>query len=140
MVKQAGFTLIELVAVIVITGILSVTVFVRFSGSDFDLQAAKSDVLAALVLARETAMSRTDGSAAVQVVATASGIDVQVNNNSIRSLAQAYPLSFSQGIQISSGTGVLSFNSLGETTAHSITLSQGGTTETITISGVGYAY
>ena len=137
---SSGFTLIELIAVMIITGILAVTVSVRFSATDIDLQSAKSDVLAALVFSRQTAMARSDGNTNVVLVLTANTIDVQINSNSASSLSQAYPLTLPTSVSISNGVGSLAFNTLGETNSHTIVLSQGGLSETINVSGVGYAY
>ncbi len=138
--KQSGFSLIELMAVMVITGILSATAFVKFSPSDIDLQTAKSDLLAALVYARETAMARSDGLSNISVVLSSSSIDVRINNASVDSVSQQYPLSLKSSVSITGGTGTLSFNRLGETSEHSITLTQGASSDVVTISGVGYAY
>ena len=137
---QMGFTLLELIAVLIITGILAVSASVRFTTSDVDLQNAKSDLLAALIFARETAMARSDGSASIVVTTTSNSVDVRLNNSSISSTYEAYPLNLPSGVSISNGTGSLSFSALGEANAHSFTLTQGGFTETITVSGVGYAY
>jgi prepilin-type N-terminal cleavage/methylation domain-containing protein len=139
-VRQSGFTLIELIAVIIIVGILAATVSIRFSPSDINLQAAKSDVLAALVFARETAMARSDGGSLVRFISTENTIDVQVNNASIASGHQIYPVTLKESVSITSGVGILDFNRLGETEVHSLVLSEGVLTSTITISGVGYAY
>ncbi len=138
--RQTGFTLIELIAVMVITGILAVTASVRFTPTDIDLQTAKSDVIAALVFARETAMARTDGNSSVQFFATANSVDVQVNNVSIANGHESYPLTLKGTVSITSGTGTLSFNTLGETDSHTLGLTQGEFSSIITISGVGYAY
>lgn len=137
---QTGFTLLELIAVLVITGILAVSVSLRFSATDVDLQAAKSDLLAALIFAREIAMARSDGSANVVVVTTSNSIDVQVNGVSISSSYQSYPLSLPSNVSLSSGIGSLAFNRLGEAAEHLFTLTQGSFSESITVSGVGYAY
>ncbi len=139
-IQQTGFTLVELLAVMIIVGILAATVSVRFSPSDIDLQAAKSDVLAALIFARETAMARTDGNSSIQFIATSTTVDVRINNTSISSGHETYPLTLKDGVTISAGAGTVSFNTLGETASHSFTLEQDAFSSTVTISGVGYAY
>jgi prepilin-type N-terminal cleavage/methylation domain-containing protein len=138
--RQSAFTLIELVSVLVIVGILATTVLLRSNPSDIVLQSAKSDVFAALVFARETAMARSDGSAAITLTTTENTVDVRVNNVSLNNINQVYPLTFPSGIRITSANQLLEFNSLGETIEQIITLSDGERSLLITISGVGYAY
>jgi prepilin-type N-terminal cleavage/methylation domain-containing protein len=138
--SQAGFSLVELIAVMIIVGVLATTASVKFSPSDIDLQAAKADVLAALIFSREIAMARSDGSSAVTFITTSSSIDVRVNNASIASASHSYPVTLKDSVTITAGVGTLSFNRLGESNPHSLTLSQDGFTDAITISGVGYAY
>lgn len=137
---SAGFTLIELIAVMIITGILAITVSVRFSDTDVDLQAAKSDLLAALIFSRQTAMARSDGNSNVILILTNNSIDVRLNGSSINSLSHQYPLNLPSSISISSGTGSMSFNTLGETDSHTIVISQGALSASVNVSGVGYAY
>ena len=138
--KQSGFTLVEMIAVMMITSILAVTLSVRFSATDIDLQSAKSDVLAALIFARETAMARSDGNSAITVVIATNSIDVQVNGESFSSPFQSYPLTFPPAITVDNGIGILSFSTIGETETYSIHLVQDEFLEIINVSGVGYAY
>ncbi len=138
--SQRGFTLIELVSVMVIVGVIAVTVSIRLTPSDFYLQSAKADILSAIMTARETAMSRTDGNSSITLIATNTAIDVRVNGVSINTLAETYPLTLNTNVRLSTGVGTLTFNTLGETASHSFTLEQGDFSESITISGVGYAY
>jgi MSHA pilin protein MshC len=137
---QAGFTLVELITVMIITGVLATTASVKFSPSDIDIQSTKADVMAALIFARETAMARSDGSTTVTLTATSTTVDVRVNNVSVVGSPTSYPITFASNVTLSAGVGTLSFNTLGETSRHAFTLSQGSFTESITVSGVGYAY
>ena len=139
-ILQSGFTLVELIAVMIITGVLATTASVKFSPTDIDIQAAKADVLGALVFARETAMARSDGSSIITFIATSSTIDVRANNVSIVGSTLSYPITLKSNVSLSAGVGTLTFNSLGETSSHAFVLSQGNFTESVTVSGVGYAY
>lgn len=55
---MAGFTLVELVVVIIITGIVAVTALPRITGNTLEDAAFKEEVKAAIEYARKTAISR----------------------------------------------------------------------------------
>ena len=142
---QSAFTLIELIAVLVIVGILSATILIRITPGDANIQAAKNDVLAGLIFARETAMARSDGASVVTFIATETSIDVQVNDTSIRNINQSYPLTLSDDVTITSidpisGEQQLQFTHFGETIEQTILLEDEDLSLTISVSGVGYAY
>jgi MSHA pilin protein MshC len=142
--SQAAFTLIELIAVLVIMGILATTVLIRVTPGDGNLQAAKNDVLAGLVFARETAMARSDGESSVTFAitntTTETTIDVQVNDASINNINQSYPLILSGDVIITSTVSQILFTNLGETAEQAIVLEDDDRSLTINVSGVGYAY
>ena len=142
---QSAFTLIELIAVLVIVGILSATILIRITPGDANIQAAKNDVLAGLIFARETAMARSDGSSVVKLIATVNSIDVQINDTSIRNINQHYPLVLPGNVTITSvepvsGEQQLQFTHLGETVEQTIVLEDEDLSLTIIVSGVGYAH
>lgn len=59
--KQAGFTIIELVTVIILLGILAVSVLPKFFGSsDYEVYTYRTQMIAALRLTQQRAMHQTD--------------------------------------------------------------------------------
>lgn len=57
--RQRGFTLVELVAVLVLMGVLAVVAFGRFNPADFQLREARGELLSALRHAQELSLSHT---------------------------------------------------------------------------------
>lgn len=139
---KKGFTLIELIAVIIIIGVLSVSLYSRFgSATAAGVQASRDDIIAALFYAQQTAMARSG------VVLTVAGNSVNVteNGNPLRVHSGAYPLALASGVTVTSLSTPLTFtyNKLGKITTSvpaSITLSRGGVSATITVEASGYAH
>lgn len=127
---QSGFTIIELVAVIVIVGVLAVgaSSFSQNSGLQ-QLYANKRDVQMALQNAQHLAMAKAGPGRLIEFVSLGTSIDVRDSGNSVVVGAIQYPLALSQGHQLSAAT--LSFNKLGQTQA--TTLSLQGSAETISL-------
>ena len=142
--QQKGFSLIELVAVMVIVSIISVTAIVRVMPSSlFELQAARDQVLAALFHAQQKALYTPH---AVRVILLGGAVDVRMDTNddgifpvseSIRVGAVQYPLTLVNGVQVSSHT--LNYSSLGEAPATEVTVSKGGESVEVVISASGFA-
>lgn len=134
--KEKGFSLIELIAVMVILSVVSITVTARFSdGKVASVQAGRDDVIAALFFAQQTSMARNN----IQVVVSATSVSVTENGIAISLNQDAYPLNFPANVTATAATFI--YDKLGRvSSAGSITLSLDGTSAVITVDGSGYAY
>lgn len=71
--KQKGFTLIELIMVIILLGVLSAFAMSRFSsGQSYSSVIVKNQLLAALRLSQQTALSRSSSGVSVVLTLTSS--------------------------------------------------------------------
>ena len=133
---EQGFTLIELIAVIILISIMSVTLFSRLgSVNSANIQAGRDDLIAALFFAQQTAMARNN----IQLIITVNTVSVTENGIPIKVHAQGYPLAFPSGVTTTPVT--LSYDKLGRTTATTISLSAtGGLSASITLEASGYAH
>jgi MSHA pilin protein MshC len=134
---QRGFTLIELIAVMVIVGVMSVSLSSRLgSMNSTKIQAGRDDLIAALFFAQQTAMARSG----IQLIVTTNAVSVTENGTPIIVHSQAYPLSFSSGVTATTPL-VFTYDKLGRTTAAVITLAgTGGFGATVTVEASGYAH
>lgn len=83
--NHRGFTLIELVSIIVILGIISVTVAPRFMGrSGFAELALRDEIIAAFRFAQQRAMYDQSGNC-YRVVINSSGLQIERNSTTINS-------------------------------------------------------
>ncbi|RZA08159.1 MAG: prepilin-type N-terminal cleavage/methylation domain-containing protein [Moraxellaceae bacterium] len=141
---RQGFTLIELIAVLVVLGVVSVAVAGRFMSPDvYALQAARDRTLLCIQGAQQLSMSQLSS---VRVLLSGTTLDVRkdANNDGVFASGESvvigavtYPTSLTQGVSISAST--LNFNRLGETTATTITLTQQTRTLNIAVSATGFA-
>ena len=137
--SERGFTLIELITVMILISIISVSLFSRLgSVSSANLQAGRDDLIAALFFAQQTAMARNN----IQLIITASSVSVTENGTPIKVHAQGYPLNFPSGVTATPLT--LTYDRLGRTgsaAANTIVLSAtGGLSASITLEASGYAH
>ncbi|MGV8836050.1 pilus assembly FimT family protein [Cellvibrio sp.] len=134
-----GFTLIELVTVMILVGILSITLFTRLgSAGTAAIQSGRDDLIAALFFAQQQAMMRSN----ISLVLTANSVSVNENNNPIAVSNDFYPLTMPAGVSLPALT--LNYDKLGRTTATQIVLTgsgnSSGVTATIQVDASGYAY
>lgn len=137
--KESGYTLIELVAVMILLGIVSVTLFFR-AGSlgTAPVQAGRDDVIAALFFAQQQAMMRPN----ISLVLTENSVSVNENGNPIQVSSDYYPLAMPKGVVLPNL--ILSYDKLGRTTAREIIVTgagnSSGVSATIQVDASGYAY
>lgn len=143
--NSSGFSLIELVAVMVIVSVLATVAVVRIMPSAVhEIQAAKDQLASALAYAQQRALYTPY---TVRVILSGNQIDIRedINNDSsyseserIRHGAVQYPLSLVNQVQVSSH--VLDYDTLGEIAAPTtVTLSKGSRSVSLAISLSGYA-
>jgi len=136
--RSHGFSLIELITVLVIVAVLSFAVLPRLRISDSSLLTSRDKVVAALAHAQQIAMARDSVSNPITFVITSSSVDVRENGSSVDLPGVDYPLLFANGVTATSGTGTLNYDKLGRTTATVISLNNAQVT--ITVEGSGYAH
>lgn len=146
MKQTRGFSLVELITVMLLLGIVSVVLFSRINpASTAAVQAGRDDIIAALFFAQQTAMMRSSGGN-IRVEFTGTSVSVTENGSPIAVNANYYPLSLPQGVgvQTSVAGNVFQFDKLGRTSAGTITLTgsgnSAGTSAVIQVEASGYAY
>lgn len=137
--KEYGFTLIELIAIVILLSILSVTLYSRVGiVGTAPIQSSRDDLIAALFFAQQQAMMRKN----ISVVLSAGSITVRENNADIPVSTDRYPLSLPAGVTLSPAT--LVYDKLGRTTATDITLTGSGNSSGVTahvrVEASGYAF
>jgi len=134
--RQVGFTLIELIAIMIIVGVIAISMSSRMGPlSSSSVQASRDDIVAALFFAQQTSMAR----GTIRLVTTATTVSVTENNNPIVVSTEAYPLTLPAGVSVTPRTFV--YDKLGHTTAATITItSTTGASATITVEASGYVH
>ncbi len=138
---QRGFSLLELIAVIIVLGVISVVATSRFSNTDVAaVQSARDQALTAFFTAQQLAMARASDANPIQITVTANSLNVTESGTSVTSTGTPYPITLPQGVTITSGTGSYSFDKLGRTSEGQLVIARGSTSATINVEASGYVY
>jgi MSHA pilin protein MshC len=122
--NHSGFSLVELIAVMVILGVMVLTVIPKFTTFNADLQASRDDIIAALFFAQQVAMARDSSTNAIQFVSTANSVSVTENGVALINGGTQYPVTLPAGSDLTAVT--LNYDKLGRI----------GSATTLTLSGV----
>ena len=141
-IHSRGFTLVELVVVILILGILAINVGSRFfTGSAFSDRKIADELIEAIRYTQHLAMSR-GGSESFQIVTTSTSYSVQDSGGTAVSnpnRSSAYTVTIPSDTSLTAKT--ISFNGLGQPTPDEDTTILVGSSFTITIEQeTGYAH
>lgn len=136
--SEQGFTLIELIAVIILLSLLSIAASSRLDQVNTGVQAGRDDLVAALFLGQQIAMSRDSATNPIRVVVTATAVSVTENGAPLLYGGVQYPLSLPNGVQISPAA-TLNYDKLGRTSTATFLVSEGSTSMSVSVSDSGYA-
>lgn len=136
-----GFSIIELIAVLVIVGVLTLTVALRLGdGSAASVQSSRDLLATAVFSAQQIAMARGGPDNPVVLVVTASSLSITEAGQPVDGPGGQYPLALPGGARVLAGVGSYPFDKLGRTQAASFTLERGGVSAQVTLEASGYVH
>ena len=142
--KAAGFTLLELVVVLVLVGILAVSALSRFGSEEtFALKTEQEQLIAALFQAQQLAMS---GRSTQFVILSSNSFTVRdpgipgTPGDAYNIASITYPQNLSSGVTFNPSALIRNYSSLGETTAATIILAAGSDSVNVCLETSGYAH
>ncbi|MBX2807479.1 MAG: prepilin-type N-terminal cleavage/methylation domain-containing protein [Cellvibrionaceae bacterium] len=143
LLHRRGFSFIELVAVLLIASMLFVFAVGTHHSPHFNLQTSKRDVVATIMLARQLAMARTVPGIQVVLEVVDTGLLIREESSAGRVLLHdsvLHTLVLPEDIRVIAGTGRVSFDALGATTATNLILASTDEVSTVVINELAYVY
>lgn len=139
--RSTGFSLVELIAVIVVLGVISFVALPRFANTDAAaVQSARDQALSAFFTAQQLAMSRGGQDNPVALVVSAGQIDVTERGASVNQAGANFPLILPEGVRVTAGMGRHEYDKLGRTQPAEILFTKGSVSTTIVLEASGYAH
>lgn len=143
--RLLGFSLIELIAVIVVVSVISVFVYPRFASSDTAaVQAGRDSLVAALFFAQQTAMSRAANNQITAEIIDGNLVQVEDLNGLVGTPGLENPVNFLSGVSVAGTTTFFTYDKLGRITNLSgpttLTLAKGGVSAVVTVEASGYVH
>jgi prepilin-type N-terminal cleavage/methylation domain-containing protein len=138
--SSLGFSLVELVAVLVIASVVFVIAIAKLPENNLSILRSKNDVIMTIRYARQLALIRAQTDTTFSVIISSSSIDLREDNNSLVLPGIRFPLTFPTDLTITQGQGTLYFDRLGNTDETLIQFTDGSYTERVEVTGAGYAY
>lgn len=138
MESSRGFTLIELIAVIVILGVISWVATSRFSSPTYQLQQSRDNLIAALFIAQQQAMAQ---SSSAQLTLTISNNVLSLSSKDLHDFSDQgiqFPFRFAAPVKVSSVS--LQYDKLGRTTPVDIQLTLASVSTIVRVESSGFAY
>lgn len=134
---QRGFTLIELVAIIVIIGVIAAISTPRYNSAAASTLAGRDDFVAALFYAQQIAMARASATNAVSLQVNGAGTQVSVTQTLAPTNLRT--VNMPAGVTISAAPVTLTYSKLGTTTATTFTVTGADGNATVSVASSGYA-
>lgn len=143
--QQLGFTLIELVAIIILVGTVSVVVMSRFGSIGTSaVLASRDDLIAALFFAQQQAMMRASSTNTISLQITATNVLV-TEKNGVAAPITIHSVNMPNGVTLSTPSiSSFTYDKLGRTSAETITLTGSGNSSGVSakvkVEASGYAF
>ena len=132
--KQSGFSLPELIAVLVIVAALGATAVARFSNNTaFELQSSRDQIVSVFITAQQLAMVRSE---TIQFSTVGNQITILQDGTNVQADGISFPQPLGSGQSITSA--IFDFNRLGQTQAATLVLTKGSDSVAIAVATTGF--